>query len=35
MRDELTDREWTAIRSTLPNKPRGVPACVDQAMAAR
>ena len=25
MRYELTDHEWTAIRPTLPNKPRGVP----------
>lgn len=25
MRNELTDIEWTAIRSFLPNKPRGVP----------
>ena len=25
MRYELTDFEWTAIRSFLPNKPRGVP----------
>ena len=25
MRDELTDKEWTAIDTMLPNKPRGVP----------
>src|SRR6476661_3968773 len=25
MRYELTDFEWTAIRSLLPNKPRGIP----------
>jgi transposase len=24
MRYELSDYEWTAIRPTLPNKPRGV-----------
>jgi transposase len=27
MRYELTDKEWTAIRPLLPNKPRGVPPC--------
>jgi transposase len=25
MRYELSDFEWTAIKPTLPNKPRGVP----------
>ena len=25
MRYELTDDEWTAIKPTLPNKPRDVP----------
>jgi transposase len=25
MRYELADREWTAIKPMLPNKPRGVP----------
>jgi len=25
MRYELTDGEWVAIKSMLPNKPRGVP----------
>jgi transposase len=25
MRYELTDHEWTAIKPTLPNKPRGAP----------
>ena len=25
MRYELTDHEWAAIRTMLPNKPRGVP----------
>ena len=25
MRYELTDFEWAAIRSFLPNKPRGIP----------
>ncbi|MGZ2450307.1 hypothetical protein ELI54_14750 [Rhizobium ruizarguesonis] len=24
MRNELSDSEWTAIKPTLPNKPRGV-----------
>jgi transposase len=24
MRYELTDQEWAAIKSMLPNKPRGV-----------
>jgi transposase len=24
VRDELSDYEWTAIKPTLPNKPRGV-----------
>jgi transposase len=28
MRYELTDFEWAAIQSLLPNKPRGIP-CVD------
>jgi transposase len=28
---ELTDEEWTAIRSMLPNKPRGVPRVNDVA----
>ena len=30
MRYELTDNEWTAIRPTLPNKPRGVPRVNDR-----
>jgi hypothetical protein len=30
MRYELTDFEWTAIRSFLPNKPRGVPRVDDR-----
>src|SRR5262245_34039731 len=30
MRYELTDNEWTAIRSMLPNKPRGVPRVNDR-----
>ena len=30
MRYELTDFEWTAIRSFLPNKPRGVPRVNDR-----
>ena len=30
MRDELTDREWAAIKPTLPNKPRGVPRVNDR-----
>jgi len=25
MRHELTDFEWVAIRSFVPNKPRGIP----------
>jgi transposase len=25
MRYELTDDEWTAVKPTLTNKPRGVP----------
>jgi hypothetical protein len=25
MRYELTDLEWVAIKSPLPNKPRGIP----------
>ena len=28
MRYQFTDFEWAAIRSFLPNKPRGIP-CVD------
>jgi hypothetical protein len=33
MRHELTDFEWAAISSFLPNKPRGIPrvACADVA----
>jgi transposase len=30
MRYELTDHEWTAIKSFLPNKPRGVPRVNDR-----
>ena len=30
MRYELTDYEWTAIKPTLPNKPRGVPRANDR-----
>ena len=30
MRYELTDFEWTAIRSFLPKKPRGVPRVIDR-----
>jgi transposase len=30
MRYELTDFEWTAIRSFLPNKPRGIPRVDDR-----
>jgi transposase len=30
MRYELTDDEWAAIRSMLPNKPRGVPRVNDR-----
>ena len=30
MRYELTDREWTAIKPMLPNKPRGVPRVNDR-----
>jgi transposase len=30
MRYELTDGEWTAIKSMLPNKPRGVPRVNDR-----
>ena len=30
MRYELTDFEWVAIRSFLPNKPRGVPRVDDR-----
>src|SRR6516165_10388620 len=30
MRYELTDFEWTAVRSFLPNKPRGVPRVNDR-----
>jgi transposase len=30
MRYELTDFEWTAIRSFLPNKPCGIPRVDDR-----
>lgn len=30
MRYELTDNEWSAIKSMLPNKPRGVPRANDR-----
>jgi hypothetical protein len=30
MRYELTDFEWAAIRSFLPNKPRGIPRADDR-----
>jgi transposase len=30
MRYELTDKEWTAIKPMLPNKPRGVPRVSDR-----
>ena len=30
MRYELTDHEWAAIKSMLPNKPRGVPRANDR-----
>jgi hypothetical protein len=30
MRHELTDLEWAAIRSFLPNKPRGIPRVDDR-----
>ena len=30
MRYELTDFEWAAIRSFLPNKPRGIPSVGDR-----
>jgi transposase len=30
MRYELTDYEWTAIKSMLPNKPRGIPRVDDR-----
>ena len=30
MRYELTDYEWTTIKSFLPNKPRGVPRVNDR-----
>ena len=30
MRHELADREWTAIKPMLPNKPRGVPRVNDR-----
>ena len=30
MRYELTDREWTAIKPMLPNKPRGIPRVNDR-----
>src|SRR5258708_21927289 len=29
-RSELTDFEWAAIRSFLPNKPRGIPSVEDR-----
>ena len=32
MRYELTDFEWAAIRSFLPNKPRGIPRVDDHAL---
>ena len=30
MRYELTDFEWAAIKSFLPNKPRGIPRVDDR-----
>ena len=30
MRYELTDHEWAAVRSMLPNKPRGAPRVDDR-----
>jgi transposase len=30
MRYELTDFEWVAIRSLVPNKPRGIPRVDDR-----
>jgi transposase len=30
MRCELADYEWAAIKSMLPNKPRGVPGVNDR-----
>ena len=30
MRYELTDYEWAAIKSLLPNKPRGIPRVDDR-----
>ena len=30
MRYELTDFEWAAIKSLLPNKPRGIPRVNDR-----
>jgi hypothetical protein len=30
VRYDLTDFEWTAIRSFLPNKPRGIPGVDDR-----
>jgi transposase len=30
MRYELTDFDWAAIRSFLPNKPRGIPRAEDR-----
>ena len=30
MRYELTDYEWAAVRSMLPNKPRGAPRVDDR-----
>ena len=30
MRYELNDHEWSAIKSMLPNKPRGVPRVNDR-----
>ena len=35
MRYELTDFEWAAIRSFLPNKPRGIPRVDDRHVATR
>ena len=32
MRYELTDFEWAAIRSFLPNKPRGIPRVDDRSV---
>jgi len=30
MRYELSDREWSVIKSMLPNKPRGIPRVDDR-----